>query len=45
MIFITTDGSGCGNYYCIMVGDTNNFDMMPSSLGISIDGTEYDTDT
>ena len=33
--------------YILVVGDTSNFhfDTIPSSLGISIDGIEYDTDT
>ena len=33
--------------YFLVVGDTSNFhfDTIPSSLGISIDGIEYNTDT
>ena len=35
----------CG--YLIVVGNTSNFhfNTIPSSLGISIDGIEYDTNT
>ena len=33
--------------YILVVDDTSNFhlDMIPRSLGITIDGGEYDTDT